>query len=126
MNHSTLNAAIARRAGQIRTLPGRESRQQGGLTNAVAVFSSSDEAGDLASRFFAHAHAGLWKFIPVNEALLRRTGIFMISAPREIFPRTADAVHLATAKELGERDVWTNDRHVIAAAPYFGLTGRSV
>lgn len=50
----------------------------------------------------------------------------MISAPREIFLRTADAVHLTTAQELGERDVWTNDRHVLAAAPYFGLTGRSV
>ena len=50
----------------------------------------------------------------------------MISAPLQIFLRTADAVHLATAQELGERDVWTNDRHMLAAAPYFGLTGRSV
>lgn len=50
----------------------------------------------------------------------------MISAPRETFLRTADAVHLATARELGEREVWTNDRHMLAAAPYFGLTGRSV
>jgi predicted nucleic acid-binding protein len=88
--------------------------------------ASSEEARDLASRFSAHAHDGLWNFIPVNEALLRRTGILMISAPREIVLRTADAVHLATAQELGERDVWTNDRHMLAAAPYFGLTGRSV
>ena len=50
----------------------------------------------------------------------------MISAPREIFLRTADAVHLTTAQELGERDVWTNDRHMLATAPYFGLPGRSV
>ena len=88
--------------------------------------ASAEEAGDLASRFSGHARDGLWNFIPVNEALLRRTGILMISAPREIFLRTADAVHLATAQELGERDVWTNDRHMLAAAPYFGLTGRSV
>jgi predicted nucleic acid-binding protein len=50
----------------------------------------------------------------------------MISAPRDLFIRTADAVHLATAHEAGERDVWTNDRHMLAAAPYFGLTGQSV
>lgn len=87
---------------------------------------SSEDAGDLASRFSGHSRDGLWNFIPVNEALLRRTGILIISAPGEIFLRTADAVHLATAQELGERDVWTNDRHMLAAAPYFGLTGRSV
>jgi predicted nucleic acid-binding protein len=50
----------------------------------------------------------------------------VISAPREIFLRTADAVHLVTAQELGEREVWTNDRHMLAAASYFGLAGRSV
>jgi predicted nucleic acid-binding protein len=88
--------------------------------------ASAEEVGDLACRFSEHAHDGLWNFIPVTEALLRRAGILMISAPREIFLRTADAVHLATAQETGEHEVWTNDRHVLAAAPYFGLTGRSV
>ena len=39
---------------------------------------------------------------------------------------TADAVHLTTAQELGERAVWTNDRHMLAAAGYFGLKGESV
>ena len=50
----------------------------------------------------------------------------MISAPRDLCMRTADAVHLTTAQELGERDVWTNDRYMLAAANYFGLAGRSV
>jgi|SRR5580698_11491760 hypothetical protein len=79
-----------------------------------------------AARFLAHADDGLWNFIPVNEALLRRTSALVISAPRELFLRTADAVHLTTAQELGERDVWTNNRHMLAAASYFGLAGRSV
>jgi predicted nucleic acid-binding protein len=69
---------------------------------------------------------GLWKLIPVNEALLRRTSALMVSAPVNLFIRTANAVHLATARELGEREVWTNDRHMLAAASYFGLAGRSV
>jgi predicted nucleic acid-binding protein len=88
--------------------------------------ASSTDVSDLASRFSGHARDGLWNFVPVNEALLRRTGILMIAAPGSVFLRTADAVHLATAQELGERDVWTSDRHMLAAAPYFGLTGRSV
>jgi len=88
--------------------------------------ASPKDAHALASRFFEHVEEGLWKLIPLNEALLRRTSTLMVSAPVNLFIRTADAVHLATAREIGERDVWTDDRHMLAAAPYFGLTGRSV
>ena len=88
--------------------------------------SSPSDARDLASRFSEHMEDGLWNLIPVNKALLRRTSALMVSAPRDLFIRTADAVHLTTAHEIGERDVWTNDRHMLAAAAYFGLTGRSV
>ena len=88
--------------------------------------SSPDDARELMSRFHQHVEDGLWMLAPVHEALLRRTSALMAAAPRDLFIRTADAVHLATAHELGERDVWTNDRHMLAAASYFGLTGRSV
>jgi uncharacterized protein len=88
--------------------------------------SSQSDTRELAARFSKHIENGLWNLIPVNEALLRRTSALMISAPRDLFIRTADAVHLTTAQELGERDVWTNDRHMLAAANYFGLAGRSV
>jgi predicted nucleic acid-binding protein len=88
--------------------------------------SSPKDARELASRFFQHIEDGLWNLIPVNEALLRRTSALMLSAPRDLFVRTADAVHLTTAQDIGEHDVWTNDRHMLAAASYFGLTGRSV
>lgn len=87
---------------------------------------SPNEARGLASRFSEHIEHGLWNLIPVNEALLRRTSALMVSAPRDLFLRTADAVHLTTAHEMGERDVWTNDRRMLAAAAYFGLTGRFV
>jgi uncharacterized protein len=88
--------------------------------------SSPSGARELALRFSEHIEDGLWNLIPVNEALLRRTSALMVSAPRDLFIRTADAVHLATAREIGERVVWTNDRHMLAAAAYFGLTGQSV
>jgi hypothetical protein len=69
---------------------------------------------------------GLWNLVPLNETLLRRTSALMISVPRDLFIRTADAVHLVTVQELGEGDVWTIDRHMLAAAAYFGLARRSV
>lgn len=90
-----------------------------------AVISPAD-AIDLSQRFFQHAADGLWKLVSVNEALLRRTGALMISAPGDLFLRAADAVHLMTAYEAGEREVWTSDRHMLRAAGYFGLHGRSV
>lgn len=87
---------------------------------------SPTDARTAASRFSEHIEDGLWNLIPVTEALLRRTSALMISAPAGLFIRTADAVHLATAHEIGERDLWTSDRHMLSAASYFGIAGRSV
>lgn len=84
------------------------------------------DARNLASQFSQHVDEGLWNLVPVHEALLRRTSALILAAPSNLFLRTADAVHLATAQEIGEREVWTSDRHMLAAASYFGLTGRSV
>ena len=84
--------------------------------------SSPSDARELAVRFSEHIEDGLWNLIPVHEALLRRTSALMVSAPRDLFIRTADAVHLTTAHEVGERAVWTNDRHMLAAAVRYSLT----
>ena len=89
------------------------------------AFSPVD-AHDLCARFSRHVEQGLWTLVPVNDALLRRTSARILSAPRDLFLRTADAVHLMTAQDLGARDVWTNERHMLVAAAHFGLSGRSV
>jgi uncharacterized protein len=84
------------------------------------------DARDLARLFSEHIQDGLWNLVPVSEALLKRTSARILSAPADLFLRTADAVHLTTAQDIGELEVWTNDRHMLAAAAHFGLTGRSV
>jgi predicted nucleic acid-binding protein len=84
------------------------------------------EARDIASRFAEHVEARLWNLLPVTETLLKATSALLLSAPRELFLRTADAVHLTTALHNGEREFWTSDRHMLAAASHFGLVGRSV
>ena len=68
---------------------------------------SPSDARELALCFYEHIEDGLWNLIPVNEALLRRTSALMVSGPRDLFIRTADAIHLTTAQEIGERGPMT-------------------
>jgi predicted nucleic acid-binding protein len=80
----------------------------------------------LAFSFLQHIDSGSWTLIPVTDRLLRRAALLATTAPPTLFLRAGDALHLTTAQELGESEIWTNDRHLLAAAPHFGLAGRSV
>ena len=62
--------------------------------------------------------------VPVTEEFLTRVSLRMSMIPAEVYLRTGDAVQLASVLEVGELEVWTNDRHMLAAASYFGLAGR--
>jgi len=89
-------------------------------------FISERDRATLAKRFADHTAARLWIVVPLSETLLERSSAMLLSAPRGLFLRTADALHLTTAQHIGAKEVWTNDRHMLAAAPHFGLAGRSV
>jgi predicted nucleic acid-binding protein len=47
------------------------------------------------------------------------------AAPPTVYLRAGDAIHLATAQDAGEREIWINHRHMLAAAPHGAITGRS-
>jgi len=79
---------------------------------------------ELLTAFLDDAATGNWTLIPVTEGLLRTMVTLLSALPPTIYLRAADAIHLTTALDLGEREIWTSDRHVLAAAPHFGLTGR--
>lgn len=87
---------------------------------------TAPEARLLAKMFASHVETGMWKLLPVSEATLQRSRDHLLSAPSTLFLRAGDAVHLQTALDAGEREIWTNDRHMIAAAKHFGLKGRSI
>ncbi len=85
-----------------------------------------DHCLELTSTFARHVTEGLWDLAPVSQSLLKRTSALVISAPPGMFIRAGDSIQMLTAQELGEPEIWTSDKHVLAAAPWFGLVGRSV
>ena len=80
---------------------------------------------ELAHAFLKHVDGGVWTLIPTTETLLKRVSSLVSAVPAGVYLRAGDAVHLTTAQQLGEREIWTNDRHMLAAAPHFGLAGRT-
>ena len=76
--------------------------------------------------FLDDLNSGVITPVPVTERLLRRVETAARALPDACYLRTCDALHLVTAAGLGLVEVWTNDRHMLAAKPHFGLLGRSV
>jgi predicted nucleic acid-binding protein len=76
--------------------------------------------------FEADEQAGYWRWHGVTQNLL--DGVFSTyqSLAPALFVRTNDAVHLACAREQGFKEIYTNDRHLLAAAPAFSLDGIDV
>ncbi|MEP7352284.1 MAG: type II toxin-antitoxin system VapC family toxin [Acidobacteriota bacterium] len=77
-------------------------------------------------QFRKDVHDGVWILEPITDRILRRVEVLMAKLPPSIFLRAGDAIHLVTAMELGLGEVWTNDRHLLAAADRVTLSGRHV
>lgn len=77
----------------------------------------------LERQFDADCAQGLWIWIPVSAALIDRARAAYARASKKQFMRAADALHLASASAHDFREVYSNDRQVLAAAPLFGLRG---
>ena len=88
--------------------------------------ATAADAGMRRDLFLDDLNSGVVTAIPVSEWLLRRVEQATRALPPSCYLRTFDALHLVTAAEGGFKDVWTNDRHMLTAAPLFGLVGRSV
>ena len=103
------------------------------IAEVSCVFHRYLRQGDLSAKqfqllsreFLAHVDSELWTIVPVTAGLLRRVTSLLATLPPEVFLRAGDAVQLVSALEAGEPEVWTNDRHMLAAAPHFGLVGRT-
>jgi predicted nucleic acid-binding protein len=103
------------------------------VVEVACAFHRHMRQGELSARqfqelmqiFLKHCEAGLWTLVPVGDRLLRRVSGSLSTVPAGIYLRARDAVQLMSAQAAGEREVWTSDLHMLAAAPHFGLLGRT-
>ncbi len=65
----------------------------------------------------------LFTWLPLTTDIFDIVYREFLKLPANIFLRTGDAIHLATAAEAGFKEIYSNDRHLLAAAPIFKLKG---
>ncbi|MBX9743255.1 MAG: type II toxin-antitoxin system VapC family toxin [Chthoniobacterales bacterium] len=69
---------------------------------------------------------GFMKWLPLTEKHLARVEVAFRHAPKDLFLRASDALHLAVAAEHGLKEIFSNDRHLLNAASLFGLKGKNL
>jgi predicted nucleic acid-binding protein len=67
--------------------------------------------------------AGVIRWLPINPLLMESACAQMQKLAPAIFLRSADALHLACAADAGLKAIYSHDRHLLTAAPHFGLKG---
>ncbi len=84
------------------------------------------EVREVLTEFRADEEADVWRWLPITSQLLRMVSDDVARLPSRAMLRAADALHLGAAREHGFREVYTNDRHMLAAAQHFGLIGVNI
>lgn len=104
------------------------------IAEIACVFHRQVREGSLRARqaaalrgfFLEDLKNEVWGLIPITDRLLHRVEFFVRNLAPSGYVRAGDAIHVVSAIESGFDEIWTNDRHLIAAASSAGLKGRSV
>jgi predicted nucleic acid-binding protein len=75
------------------------------------------------AQFDLDCAAGAWNWLPMTASVIGIAKSRIAALSPTVFLRAADALHLACALENGHSEIYTNDKHLLAAAPHFGLSG---
>ena len=105
-----------------------------GQAEMVAAFHRKLRAGAIRPSAYAallgqvqvHIEAGAFRWLSQDGEVFSRIRRVYQKLPASVFLRAADAIHLATAAESGFRIVYSNDAHLLAAAPHFGIQGKNI
>ena len=81
---------------------------------------------ELCLQFSADIAAGVWAFMPITDSLSLSAQSAYQNLPSTVYLRFADCLHLCAAAEAGFKEIYSNDRHLLAAASHFKLKGIDV
>ncbi len=90
------------------------------------VAATSRQLAALVEQFRADCAVGAIRLLPLTETTVDLVERIYLQGPASVFLRAADALHLACATEHGFGEIYSNDRHLLAAATLFGLRGVDV
>jgi predicted nucleic acid-binding protein len=88
------------------------------LRDGMLVKSQFDT---VVRQFESDDQSGVWIWLPLTADLCRKTAARIKALPPSTFVRAGDALHLTAAAENGFTEIYSNDRHLGAAAALFGL-----
>lgn len=77
----------------------------------------------LLTEFSRDCEAGAFRWLPLSGVVTERCERVFAALPAGVFLRSGDALHLASASENRFREIYSNDRNLLTAAPYFELSG---
>jgi hypothetical protein len=77
-------------------------------------------------QFLSDLADGIWTWLPLSSPLLTESSQIFHTLKPTVFLRAADALHLSCASRNGFREVYSNDRHMLAACKTFGLVGKNI
>ena len=87
---------------------------------------SEREFREVSAQFSDDCTAGLWTWLSVTDRLVMDATESLRTLSKRITIRSADALHLACAREHALRRVYTNDKHMIRAAPAFSIEAMGI
>jgi predicted nucleic acid-binding protein len=105
-----------------------------GQAEALSVFHrkfregafSRDTLCVLLSQFQKECAIGAFSWLPLSNIVIADLHKIYANLPKSAHLRAADAVHLACAGENGFKEIYSNDRQLLAAAGHFGLRGMNL
>lgn len=87
---------------------------------------SEDYMGIIMKQFDLDESRRLWTWLPLSEKVMTAVIDSFRRLPKNIFLRTPDALHLATAKINAANAVYTNDARMLHAASLFGISAENL
>ena len=88
--------------------------------------ASIEDFRRLMAQFHSDVMTTTLCLLPLTGEILNHIEAVFASALPTTFLRAADAIHLATAAAHGFTEIYSNDKHLLTAAPLFGLKGVNV